>query len=69
MPWSDDFSRYDPDQIRRELMMPAGEPAAALIGGCLLLGFVWFATALSHPGGGAKMPRNAAAAQSLQSGG
>jgi hypothetical protein len=33
---------YDSKDLARELMMPTGEPAVAVIGACLLLGMVWF---------------------------
>lgn len=32
---------YDASAMARELMMPAGESAAAVIGACLLLGMIW----------------------------
>ncbi len=35
---------YDADALARELMMPTGEPVAAVIGACLLLGMIWFAS-------------------------
>ena len=46
---------YDADALARELMMPTGEPVAAVIGACLLLGMIWFASGhavgshLAHP--------------------
>lgn len=47
MPAPDKNSADNPDDIlnandlARELMMPVGEPAAAVIAACLLLGMVW----------------------------
>ena len=58
------------DQIKRDLMMPTGEPIAAVIGAALLVAFTLFAGAFAHPGSGANAPHAAAAArQLLQSGG
>jgi hypothetical protein len=47
---SDDV--FDSDALARELMMPTGEPVAAVIGACLLVGFVFFAGAFGHFAGG-----------------
>ena len=48
---SNDF--YDSNELAGELMMPTGEPAAAVIGACLLLGMIWF-FASGHFNGGAQ---------------
>lgn len=47
---SDDV--FDSNALARELMMPTGEPVAAVIGACLLVGFVFFAGAFGHFVGG-----------------
>jgi hypothetical protein len=49
---SDSRDLYDAKALARELMMPTGEPAAAVIGACLLLGMIWF-FASGHFNGGA----------------
>lgn len=49
---SDSDDVYDARAMARELMMPTGEPAAAVIGACLLLGMIWF-VASGHFNGGA----------------
>ena len=51
---------YDSKDVARELMMPAGEPAVAVIGACLLLGMVWFLGSGHFTGG--FPPAHAAAA-------
>lgn len=53
---------YDPDDLARELMMPTGEPVAAVIGACLLLGMVFFFAASGHLRGSLQ-PTHAAAAR------
>ncbi len=55
---SSDF--YDSNALARELMMPTGEPAAALIGACLLVGLVFFAGAFGQLGGGSHATHAAA---------
>jgi len=67
MPAPDDFSDYNPSDVARDLMMPTGEPAAAVIAACLLLGMIWVA-ASGHFSGGAAAPHVAAARPSLQTG-
>lgn len=52
---------YDSKDVARELMMPAGEPAVAVIGACLLLGMVWFLGSGHFTG--ASQPTHAAAAR------
>lgn len=49
---SDSDDIYDARHIARELLMPTGEPAAAVIGACLLLGMIWF-FAVGHFNAGA----------------
>ena len=36
------------NDLERELLMPAGEPAVAVLAAALLLGMVWFAGAFGH---------------------
>jgi len=62
---------YDSSDLARDLMMPTGESAAAVIAACLLLGMIWFA-ASGHlaTGTAAGAAHTAAAAPtSLQSSG
>jgi hypothetical protein len=64
---------YDSNDLARDLMMPTGEPAAAVIGACLLLGMIWFAASghLATRGGAGTVAAHTAAAapSSLQSSG
>jgi hypothetical protein len=60
MPASHDTA-YDAKDMARELMMPVGEPAVAVIGACLLLAMVWFLG--SGHFAGATAPAHAAAAR------
>ena len=61
---------YNSDALARELMMPTGEPAAAVIGACLLVGFVLFAGTFGHFAGGSHATRGAASERhALRSGG
>lgn len=55
---------YDPNKLARELMMPAGEPAAAVIGACLLLGMIWF-VASGHFFGGSQALHAASAERAV----
>jgi hypothetical protein len=68
MPAPDESSTYNPNALARDLMMPTGEPAAAVIAALALLGMVWFA-ASGHPANSAKAAAQSAAAAepSLQS--
>jgi hypothetical protein len=50
----------DSNALARELMMPTGEPVAAVIGACLLVGFVFFAGAFGPFGGGSHATHGAA---------
>lgn len=72
----DSIDGYDANDLARDLMMPTGEPAAAVIGACLLLGMIWLVAsghlASGHlaTGGRAGAAHTAAAApSSLQSSG
>jgi len=56
----DEPSFYNPDAVARDLMMPTGEPAVALIAAGLLVALVFFIGAFGHPGGAA--PADAAMA-------
>ncbi len=60
---SDEPSFYSPDAVARDLMMPAGEPAGALIAAGLLLGMIWFAGAYGDGAGGSKATHAAATAR------
>lgn len=61
---------YDANALARELMMPTGEPVAAVISACLLLGMIWFAGAFGHDAAGAKATHTTTAPRaSLQSDG
>ena len=65
---SNDF--YNSNALARELMMPTGEPVAALIGACLLVGFVFFTGAFGHFAGGSHAAHGPASERhALQSGG
>jgi hypothetical protein len=57
---SDSNDIYDSRDLARDLMMPTGEPAVAVIGACLLLGMVWFLGSGHFTG--ASQPTHAAAA-------
>lgn len=68
----DSIDGYDANDLARDLMMPTGEPAAAVIGACLLLGMIWLVASGGHlaTGGRAGAAHTAAAApSSLQSSG
>ncbi len=61
---------YDSNALARELMMPTGEPAAAVIGACLLVGLVFFAGAFGYLPGGLHTTHGAASERhALQSSG
>ena len=60
---------FDSNAVARELMMPTGEPVAAVIGACLLLGMIWFAGAFGFAGGAKPAHSAAAPRPSLQSNG
>ncbi|MGC1780542.1 MAG: hypothetical protein WBB34_21615 [Xanthobacteraceae bacterium] len=66
MPASDQFSDYNPSAVARDLMMPTGEAAVAVIGACLLLGMVWFVGASGHFAASANTAHTAAARPSAQ---
>ena len=66
MPVPDESSLYNPERVARDLMMPTGEPAVALLGACLLVALVFFAGAYGHAGG-AKTATHAAPRPSLRS--
>ncbi|HEX3937963.1 MAG TPA: hypothetical protein VHX43_10705 [Xanthobacteraceae bacterium] len=67
MPAPDDDSTYNPNALARDLMMPTGEPAAAVIAALALLGMVWFAGSGHLPSATHAPAQSAAAAQpSLQ---
>ena len=70
MPAPDDDSTYNPNALARDLMMPTGEPAAAVIAALALLGMVWFAASGHLASAATATAHRAAAAQpSLQSSG
>ncbi|MFY9695055.1 MAG: hypothetical protein WA776_09525 [Xanthobacteraceae bacterium] len=60
---------FDSNALARELMMPTGEPVAAVIGGCLLLGMIWLVGAFGVAGGAKATHAATAPRPSLQSNG
>lgn len=66
----DSDDAFDSSALARELMMPTGEPVAAVIGACLLAGFVFFAGAFGHFAGGSHAAHGTISERhALQSGG
>lgn len=63
---SDQFPDYNPSAVARDLMMPTGEAAVAVIGACLLLGMVLFAGASGHFAAVPKTAHTAAARPGTQ---
>ncbi len=69
MPASDQFPEYNPSAVARDLMMPTGEAAVAVIGACMLLGMALFAGASGHFAAAAETAHTASTRPSLQSSG